>query len=406
MGKYWIHQGDVANVCASLPDNYFDGVLCDPPYGIKFMGKKWDYAVPQKEDWASVLRVIKPGAHLLACGGAKTYHRVACAIEDAGFEMRDQLQWLYAKGFPKSLNVGKSMEKHFGAERHIIGSQTLTGNAAVSLKDKGGTYGVQVGTVAAKVVPITGPATDEAKAWDGYGTALKPGHEPIALARKRLDGTVVNNALKWGTGALAIDACRIGDEAHIINRFVDGAKPFGGGAGHDYKEHTVQGRWPANLLLDEEAGAILDAEVCRKEGPSRFFFSSKVSTKEREAGCESLALRSAGQVTDREDGSDGLNSPRAGACRTGGSRNGHPTLKPISLTTYLARMILPPPRVGGPPRRLLVPYCGAGSEMIGALLAGWDEVVGIELDPDNDGYIEIACLRIAHWTSEEALKAA
>jgi hypothetical protein len=239
--KYWIIRGDVADVCTSLPDNYFDACMTDPPYGYKFMAKTWDYDVPSVGAWQSILRVLKPGAHMLACGGARTYHRIACGIEDAGFELRDGLEWLYAKGFPKSLNVGLSMDKHFGAARPVIGSRVLTGNAAISTKDKGGTFGVQVGSIPAKTVPVTGPTTPEAIMWTGYGTALKPAREPIALARKPLEGTVVNNALKWGTGALAIDASRVGSESHRINRWTDGSKPFGGGAGHPYDGVDVGG---------------------------------------------------------------------------------------------------------------------------------------------------------------------
>jgi hypothetical protein len=217
---------------------------------------------------------------------------------------------------------------------------------------------------------------------------------------------------------------------------------------------TWEGRWPANVLLDEGAAAILDGAVGERKsgkvvrrnggggkifkrgdgegeredggysdggGPSRFYkrcsfsqeeldelcfhFSSKVATKEREAGCESLALRSAGEMTDREDGSDGLGSPRAGAGRGSGARNDHPTLKPISLCRYMSRMVKPPVRVGGPPSRIMVPYCGAGSEMIGAILEGWDEVVGIELD-EEDRYIQIACSRIDYWTAEALRSAA
>jgi hypothetical protein len=436
-----IHHGSVLDVARGLPEASFDALLCDPPYGLSFMGKRWDYQVPSVEEWAACLRALKPGAPLLAFGGSRTYHRLACNIEDAGFELRDQLCWLYAKGFPKSLNVGLAIDNAEGAEREVIGTRTLTGNAAVSTKEKGGTYGVQVGTVPAVEVPVTAPATDLAKAWDGYGTALKPAHEPIVLARRPLDGTMAENVARWGVGALAIDACRIstdGAERPLIqsvgrrtskNVFGDGLN------GSKAIGQTNVGRWPANLLLDEGAAEILDAEVGPrisgkavrhnggggqimsglgdapykpkpplpdlgyldgKTNPSRFFFCSKVSTNEREAGCEGLPLRSAGEMTgDREEGSAALDSPRTGAGRGNGARNHHPTLKPISLTTWLARLIRPPV-----PGRILVPFAGAGSEMIGALLAGWPMVVGIEREAD---YLPIARARIAHWLKEDAL---
>jgi len=216
-GAHVIACGDVLENLRELPDNSFDGLLCDPPYGFRFMNKKWDYDVPRREVWAECLRVLKPGAALLSFGGARTFHRIATAIEDAGFELRDCLCWLYGKGFPKSLNVGLALDKAAGAERPIIGERTLTGNAAISTAEKGGTFGVQVGSIPAKVVNVTGPATALAQQWDGYGTALKPGWEPIILARKPLDGTVAANVTRWGTGALAIDACRLeraeGDES-------------------------------------------------------------------------------------------------------------------------------------------------------------------------------------------------
>lgn len=429
--RYTVATGSLRDVLSSVPDNSLDGCLCDPPYGLSFMGKRWDYDVPPVEDWAAVLRVLKPGAPLLAFGGSRTFHRIVVGIEDAGFEIRDSLMWIFGKGFPKSLNVGKVIDKAAGAVRPVIGQQTLTGNAAVSTKDKGGTYGVQVGTAPAKVVDVTGPATDLAQQWDGYGTALKPAHEPICLARKPLDGTVAENVARWGVGALAIDACRIGDGGQATWPVTAGIG-FGGGSQSQARgnpDASDLGRWPANLLFDEDAASILDEQVGpRKSGlavrvnggggqifsdiggnghkpkpslpnigymdgktnPSRFFYTTKVGRKERERGCEGLSIKSAGEMADREDESDGLNSPRAGAGRTGGARNHHPTLKPVALTEYLARLILPPTSDA----MLLVPYAGAGSEMIGALSAGWPTVFGIEREPD---YVTIARARLKSW---------
>jgi len=430
-GAYGIAHADVLSALRELPDNSCDGLLCDPPYGFSFMGKKWDCDVPSVDVWREALRVLKPGAALLSFGGARTFHRIATGIEDAGFELRDCLCWLYAKGFPKSLNVGLAIDKAAGATRPVTGSRVLTGNAAVSLKDKGGTYGVQVGSAGNVTVQTTGPATELAKQWDGYGTALKPGWEPIILARKPLDGTVANNVARWGVGALAIDACRIGSEtmprssSRGMPKISDNAAMTGG----NYERQIVgeaEGRWPGNVAMDEEAGAILDAEVGNRPsrpvvtrngggnaggsvfanrkagnarpdtgkhengGPSRFFFSAKVSTKEREYGCDLLPQRSAGDVTGREEDSAGLDSPRAGAGRTSGARNHHPTLKPIALAKWLAALIKPPT----PNATLLVPYSGAGSEMIGALQAGWPVVFGIE---GEEEYVQIAHARIKAW---------
>lgn len=421
---YAIECGDVLEILRTLPDNSFDGLFCDPPYGLSFMGKKWDYDVPSVAVWAEALRVLKPGAPLLAFGGSRTYHRLASGIEDGGFELRDQLMFLYGKGFPKSLNVSKALDNAAGATRPIIGTQVLTGNAAVSLKDKGGTFGVQVGTVAPKTVNLTGPATDMAKQWDGYGTALKPAFEPLCLARKPLEGTVAANVTKWGVGGLAIDASRIGRAEGDVSGWSQTGSSSSQNvsmSGANYAREAkpdASGRFPANLILDEAAGALLDEQAGDKPstlfrentasgavlpmtkrtaggysdsgGPSRFFYSAKVSTKERNAGCDHLPLRSAGDVTDREDDSAGLDSPRAGAGRGGGARNHHPTLKPLSLNTYMARLIMPPTRDA----TILVPFAGAGSEMIGCLLAGWPCVFGIERDPE---YVQIAHARIAHW---------
>ena len=284
--SYHIETGEVVEVLQGFQDDSFDALACDPPYGFSFMGKAWDYDVPSVALWKECYRVLKPGAPLVAFGGSRTYHRLACGIEDAGFELRDCLMWLHAKGFPKSLDVSKAIDKSSGHWRGRAGAVTSENGAM------GGPNYART--------PKGDPVTAAAAAWSGYGTALKPAHEPIVLARKPLCGTMVENVGRYGVGGLDIGGCRIG---------------------------TDGGRWPANLLLDEEAGALLDAEVGpRKSGkavrhnggggqifsgvgdnpykpkpclpdlgyldgktnPSRFFFCSKVSTKEREVGCEGL----------------------------------------------------------------------------------------------------------------------
>lgn len=423
--------GDVLATLRELPDNSIDGLLCDPPYGFRFMGKTWDYDVPSVEVWREALRVLKPGASLLAFGGARTYHRVAIGIEDAGFELRDCLMWLYGKGFPKSQNIGLAIDKAAGAERRVIG----TGAANCEYIARGepcpghgdvGRYGETVHA------PATAPTTELAQQWDGYGTALKPAWEPIILARKPLDGTTAANVARWGVGGLAIDACRIGDAGGTAKgSFPKGPSKSAYGDGLNGGCEVIAldgGRWPANLVLDPEAGAILDGAVgnrpSRKSvtrnggggkifnradgqgakpdggytddgGPSRFFYCAKVSTREREYGCDALPRKSAGECTDRDDGSEGLSSPRAGAGRGGGARNHHPTLKPLALTRWLASLIKPPTADA----TLLVPYAGTGSEMIGALQAGWPVVLGIEGEAE---YVEIANARIPAWTEKAA----
>lgn len=420
-----IVQGDVLASLRDLPSNEFDAVLSDPPYGFSFMGKKWDYDVPSVEVFRELLRVLKPGGLMLTFGGARTSHRMTCNIEDAGFEIRDVLMWLYGKGFPKSLNVGLAIDKAAGATREVVGTRTLTGNAAYVEGGHGFAEMAQgKRTTGSKAVDVTAPATPLAKQWDGYGTALKPAYEPIILARKPLDGTVAANVAKWGTGALAIDACRIdgaGDKPTFVRSGGESANAYGDGLNRSNRtgDRTDEGRWPANLLLDEDAGAELDASVAPTKsvpyrenappegavlplkartaggyadagGPSRFFYCAKVSTKEREAGCAALPQRTAGEMTESAEDGARLESPRTGAGRTGGARNHHPTLKPIALTRWLASLVKPPTEGA----QLLVPYSGAGSEMIGALLAGWPLVFGIEGEAE---YVEIANARIADW---------
>ena len=412
-----------------LPSNYFDAVLSDPPYAYRFMGNRWDYEMPSVNVWSELLRVVKPGAHALLFGGPRTFHRLVVNVEGAGFIPIDLLMYLHGKGFPKSLDIAKAIDKSKGHWRGRAGKQK-SGNAAMGGPNLERTLKGEA-------------ATEAALPWQGYGTALKPAYEPVLLAMKMLDGTFAENVQKWGTGALAIDACRIGDrgDATTIGGFTKTGMFSIGGTD---KGDKVQGRWPANVMLDEEAAEMLDAQTgerpstltgradpksshvhpASKEkrrasmfgneqaggavyadtgGASRFFYTTKVSRGEREAGCSNLeqhaqgvgALRDgnrAGVINQASPpGSKGASSPRAGAGRTGLVSNIHPTLKAIELTRWLATMLLPPPRADGQPRRILVPFSGAGSEMIGCLQAGWDEVIGIEGEAN---YIEIAKSRI------------
>ena len=254
-----LHEGDCVEVMKRLPDNSVDSVVTDPPYELGFMGKKWDstgiaYSVAM---WREVLRVLKPGGHLLSFGGTRTYHRMACAIEDAGFEIRDQLQWVYGSGFPKSMELGKQIDKAVGAEREVTGQRTAHDIRGNALMDRKGSV----------TLNITAPATPEAQQWNGWGTALKPANEPIVLARKPLsERTIAANVLKWGTGGLNIDGCRID---------LNGEKPPTGSGkpcpngnadmmsralGNRGNTTPVTGRFPANLLFDEEAAAMLDEQ--------------------------------------------------------------------------------------------------------------------------------------------------
>jgi DNA modification methylase len=411
-----IHN-DVVSALADVADNTYDAILADPPYGLSFMGKRWDYDVPDAALWREVLRVCKPGAALVAFSGTRTYHRSVVQIEDAGFEVRDCLAWMYGSGFPKSMNISIAIDKQAGAMGH-------RGQGFVTAGDYAGRG---LGSPD-RNVPEYAPATDAARHWHGYGTALKPSFEPAVLARKPIDGTVAANVERWGVGALAIDASRI-EHDEPEQKTVRTAPKFSGlsYASDDYSLNMKSGdnagpsqlgRWPSNVLLDADAGAILDAQAGERPGmsgggtgnrdasmfgvggvtkpetvrndtggASRFFYCPKASREERELGCRELAHRSAAEMTASKEGQARLDSPRTGAGRTGGSRTHHPTVKPVDLMRYLARLIMPPS-----PGRLLVPFAGSGSEMIGAILAGWPSVTGIEREAE---YVEIARARVA-----------
>jgi len=340
-----IHIGDVSDVLPTLPDEHFDAVLCDPPYGLSFMGKAWDKGVPSAEVWALVRETLKPGAHLLAAGGTRTFHRLTCAIEDSGFKIRDCLSWMYGTGFPKSLNVGKAIDKAAGAEREVTssGASNCPDLAAGRECSRYTTRSENSQSGATKHTPGTASATPLAKQLDGYGTALKPAWEPIVLAMKPTDGTFAANAEKWGVAGLNIDGGRVaaldGYTENAVTQGLNTARTsYAPAADRRTFEPSQQGRWPANVVLDEEAAEMVGES-------SRFFYTAKASKAER-----------------------------------AGSK--HPTLKPLALTEYLAKLLLPPPHSDGSPRRILVPFSGAGSEMIGALRAGWEEVVGIELEAE------------------------
>lgn len=464
--------GDVLDVLPSLETQAFDAVLCDPPYGLSFMGKRWDHGVPSTEVWREVLRVVKPGAHLLAFGGTRTFHRLACAIEDAGFEIRDCLSWLYGQGFPKSLDISKAIDKAArgfpqGTNRTDpsnpnagkFKTQRTEGKRGES--DKGQHFGAGPGQFmreqgSARDYSLT---VDAARLWQGYGTALKPAWEPVIVAMKPLDGTFAENALAHRVAGLNIDGGGIGydrdsdDPAsnplyRARNGYANGNSSDSGSSSFQIKDGSGErspnylGRWPANVLLDEEAAAMLDEQSGAQRdgvavrsrsggltfggstakppmedmgysgsgGASRFFYVAKSSRSEREAGLDAL------DISDRKTpmagrGQPGLKCRTCGKWKVSGSpcecaepdfeqsaferptiRNSHPTVKPIKLAQYLATLILPPKR--DTPRRLLVPFSGSGSEMIGALLAGWDEVVGIELEAE---YVEIAEARLKNW---------
>ena len=348
-----LYHGNCLDILRTMPDCSVDAVVTDPPYGLSFMGKRWDYDVPSTEIWAECLRVLKPGGYLLAFAGTRTQHRMAVRIEDAGFEIRDMLAWMYGSGFPKSHNVSIAIDKADGADRDIIGTNS---NHRLG-QSKGLAPGVAMtGQPHTGDGNITAPATDAAKQWQGWGTALKPAMEPITMARKPFKATVAQNVQEWGTGAINIDDCRIPcddgfqkawDNPVSTNISAKGGTFISVGIQHqvDLSEYKPSGRWPANVLHDGSA------EILQGMGEAaRFFYTPKACKDDRDDGCD----------------------------------NNHPTVKPTDLMRYLCRMVTP---TGGV---VLDPFTGSGSTGRGAVLEGF-RFIGCEMDAD---YIEIAKARI------------
>ena len=370
-----VRNGDCRELIAAMPSESVDAIVTDPPYELGFMGKGWDasgiaYDVTL---WSECLRVLKPGGYLLAFGGTRTYHRMACAIEDAGFEIRDAIYWLYSSGFPKSLDISKAIDKAAGAKRTVqIG--TSRGVAGEDSQGYGGIARGGVGITQKGVdLPVMAPATDDARKWQGFGTALKPAHEPIVLARKPLTGTVAANVLEHGTGALNVDGARVGDEAQI-NTY-SGRHAFGDSqVGEEYRAKIVMGRWPANVITD---GSI-DAEWVR------YFYSAKASKAERNAGLNALPATFAPTMNNGIGGKE--HDPETATPK----QNTHPTVKPLALMRYLVRLVTPP---GG---TVLEPFAGSGTTLAAAVLEGFN-AIGCELTED---YLPIIAGRV-QWAQQE-----
>ena len=368
--KATLYRGDCLDVLAAMEPESVDAIVCDPPYGLGFMGRKWD-ALPPGVDWARLcLRVLKPGGHLVAFGGTRTVHRLATAIEDAQFEIRDMISWNYYSGFPKSKNVALSIDKGEGHPNRGRAIPTASTYQASDIE--------QAHKLTSNPVGPYEPRSEAAKKWDGYGTALKPAQEPAVLARKPLTGTVAANVLQHGTGSLNIDGCRFayGDEAWpgpgdrpaaVTQGATDRLYGGGGGLRHEPAIFEVSdlGRWPANI-----------------------YAHPKASRSEREAGCERLPGRTGAEATDRTAGSAGLNNPRAGAGRTADRvKNHHPTVKPIGVMRWLCKL------TGGQRGSVILdPFMGSGTTGCAAVLEGFD-FIGIEREPE---YMQICEARIRH----------
>ena len=425
--------GDSVDKLKELDDNSIDSIVTDPPYGLSFMGKKWDYDVPSQEIFEECLRVLKPGGYLLSFAGSRTYHRMAVRVEDAGFEIRDQIMWIYGSGFPKSHNIGKSVDKLLGNEREVIGTK-IHSQKGVKAAEERTTIGA-----GAFGEPREADITKGTSQYEGWGTALKPAHEPIVMARKPLsEKTVVNNVLEWGTGGINIDESRIGvsdnDDIFAKNPHTKGG--FGHGNTSIYGDsmgsenyNPSQGRFPANIILDEEAGKILDEQSGiskstggrsgNKEGvgqngiygqysgevkdgnpglgdvggASRFFYCPKTSKRDRNEGLEDFKGKQIGTYNAHSADLKNYGGSSLGAASMSGNnkmpqpkQNFHPTVKPTDLMLYLIRLVTPK---GG---TTLDPFMGSGSTGKAAVRGGFD-FVGIEMD---EQYMEIATARIQY----------
>lgn len=440
-----LHLGDCVEVMRSMPDNSVDAIVTDPPYGLGFMGKDWDtmdksqFGVAGNEGdndlkvkknfnilprynngglydfclrWATeALRVLKPGGHLLSFGGTRTYHRMACAIEDAGFEIRDQIQWIYGSGFPKSLDISKAIDKMAGATGEVIGKELVD-------------IGMQSGNMHAgrKSITIerdiTAPATPDAVKWQGWGTALKPANEPIVLARKPLIGTVARNVLEWGAGGLNIDGCRVGTRnenesgwSKTGSKASENRSMSGANYERQPKDEIGIGRFPANVIHDGSDEVV--AMFPQQKSPStytrtsaahgnidwnpkesgteqlgygdsgsaaRFFYCAKASRSERNAGLEGMEERSKPVHIKQSAGRQ-----KAGEMESMPMQNHHPTVKPIALMRYLCKLITPPNGA------VLDPFMGSGTTGCAAVQEGFN-FIGIERECE---YYEIAEKRIA-----------
>ena len=429
---------------SKMADNSIDSIVTDPPYELGFMGKHWDSTgiAYNVELWRECLRVLKPGGHLLAFGGSRTYHRMACAIEDAGFEVRDMIEWIYGSGFPKSLDISKMMDKMAGVEREVVGTKDLKRGSSIADQTTENSITGWNKPDYPSIVNITIPTTPLAKQWNGWGTALKPSHEPICMARKPIDGTVAQNVIKWGCGGLNIDGCRIRTEEQITNHSRGSESAISKGIyGDSSAQATHQtngqslGRFPANLIHDgseevramfpdQKSGAMKKPYTYTNTGnslgkptgetranhdsssgsASRFFqacefteedipafvYCAKASRSERDEGLgnlESRELKTHGNVNADLSGKNNNTTGQKPAI----VKNFHPTCKPVALMRYLCRLVTPPNGT------VYDPFTGSGTTGIAAKLEGFN-FIGSEMEAE---YAAIARARIEAWQPEE-----
>ena len=356
-----------------LPDNYFDSVVTDPPYGISFMGKRWDYHIPKVEVWREVYRVLKPGGHILVACGTKTQHRMAVNIEDAGFEIRDIISWIYGSGFPKSMDVSKAIDKTLGVERekvkiedpsYLRNQKSIAGGEDVDGGDR--PWLVEAREKGYHLTDSKVPVSPEAERWEGYGTGLKPAMELFTLARKPIsEKTIAANVLRWGTGALNIDACRIEIDSELDDKRLGGKgdwssekmakNVYEGGYAGKRVTSSSKGRFPANVIHDGHQ-LVLDLFPHTKTGAMKKPYA--YTNTGTSMGAPSGHTK---QIHEANEGSAARFFYCAKASRKErGKDNDHPTVKPVKLMEYLINLINPK---GG---RVLDCYAGSGSTGVAA----------------------------------------
>lgn len=382
MPESYLHCGDcLAFMREVMEPDSVDSIITDPPYGLAFMGKHWDRGLPDPAVWRECLRVAKPGAFLLAFGGTRTFHRLACHIEDAGFELRDCLCWLYGTGFPKSLNISAALDKAAGAERQILGPGKFANRGRRTDNNVW-----QKSTSSAQEVE-TAPATPEAALWQGFGTALKPAWEPIIVAMKPLAGTFADNALAHGVAGLNIDGARLETgptQTRMSSRVGSGGR-FGVGDGRTFQssDKVNAGRWPANVILDEEAGAMLDAQVGERGAHA---WSPEKSGADANfdlfKGAKGVEKGSRGKCPGGNQHFDSGGPSRFFYCSKAsrserGDANKHPTVKPLALMRWLCRLTRPPQ--GG---LVFDPFSGSGTTGVAAIEESRD-FIGCELEAEH-----------------------
>jgi len=431
-------NNDCIEAMKSMPDNSVDSIVTDPPYELGFMGKSWDASgiAFNIEVWQQALRVLKPGGHLIAFSGSRTYHRMAVAIEDAGFQIRDQIMWVYGSGFPKSLNISKALDKSAGLLEHESGDFRI---------DKDGIAGYAPKNAGDYIPPD--PKSDAAQQWQGWGTALKPAHEPMVLARKPLEGTVANNVLTYGVGGLNIDGTRVAYEeggsiaTNPLLRKESGAKinygtdssPTSFALKKEEGEMQINnaGRFPANFIHDgsdevvalfPDTGKSTGGRIGKKSmgdvtnvpagqyeagdpgygdsgSAARFFYCAKASKRDRNEGLEDFIgkeIAGKGNGLGRSCATcsalviDGCSCPDRTFINPVRA-NHHPTVKPTSLMQYLVRLVTPPNGI------VLDPFMGSGSTGKACAYEGFD-FIGIDQSAE---YVEIARARIAFAQADD-----